>query len=76
MSSRTLHPDFKHRYAVLGAEQAKSSDDPKKCAEAMMSRLVNEGSLTEENFRIGLTKVFFKASSLVLTIRILMLKLV
>ena len=29
-----------------------------------MSKLVNEGILTEENFRIGLTKVFFKAGVL------------
>ena len=29
-----------------------------------MSKLVNEGVLTEENFRIGLTKVFFKAGVL------------
>ncbi|TKR58607.1 hypothetical protein L596_030031 [Steinernema carpocapsae] len=62
--NRTLHPDFKHRYAILAASEAKSSDDPKKCAEAIMSKLVNDGSLTEENFRIGLTKVFFKAGIL------------
>ncbi|KAK0404980.1 hypothetical protein QR680_017737 [Steinernema hermaphroditum] len=62
--NRTLHPDFRHRYAILAAAEAKSSDDPKKCAEAIMSKLVNEGSLTEEQFRIGLTKVFFKAGVL------------
>ncbi|KAF8361131.1 unc-54 [Pristionchus pacificus] len=62
--NRTLHPDFKHRYAVLAAAEAKADDDPKKCAEGMMSKLVNEGKLTEENFRIGLTKVFFKAGIL------------
>ncbi|EPB79755.1 myosin head [Ancylostoma ceylanicum] len=60
----TLHPDFVQRYAILAAKEAKSDDDKKKCAEAIMSRLVNDGSVTEEMFRIGLTKVFFKAGVL------------
>lgn len=29
----------------------------------MMARLVKEKKLTDENFRVGLTKVFFKVSS-------------
>ncbi|WKX94490.1 hypothetical protein Q1695_011624 [Nippostrongylus brasiliensis] len=62
--NRTLHPDFVQRYAILAAAEAKSEDDKKKCAEAMMSKLVNEGALSEEMFRIGLTKVFFKAGVL------------
>ncbi|VDM65006.1 unnamed protein product [Strongylus vulgaris] len=62
--NRTLHPDFVQRYAILAAKEAKSEEDKKKCAEAMMSKLVNEGAVTEEMFRIGLTKVFFKAGVL------------
>ncbi|KAL6736890.1 hypothetical protein Aduo_007192 [Ancylostoma duodenale] len=62
--NRTLHPDFVQRYAILAAKEAKSDDDKKKCAEAIMSRLVNDGAVTEEMFRIGLTKVFFKAGVL------------
>lgn len=62
--NRTLHPDFVQRYALLAAKEAKSDDDKKKCAEAIMSRLVNDGAITEEMFRIGLTKVFFKAGVL------------
>ena len=62
--NRTLHPEFRHRYAILAAEQAKSSDDPKKCAEAILSKLVNDAKLTDENFRVGKTKVFFKAGVL------------
>ncbi|VDM97049.1 unnamed protein product, partial [Thelazia callipaeda] len=62
--NRNIHSDFKHRYGVLAAKEAKSEDDPKKAAEAMLSKLVNEGSLTEENFRVGKTKVFFKAGVL------------
>ncbi|CAD6189768.1 unnamed protein product [Caenorhabditis auriculariae] len=62
--NRTLHPDFVHRYAILAAKEAKSDEDKKKCAEAIMSKLVNDGALSEEMFRIGLTKVFFKAGVL------------
>lgn len=62
--NRNLHADFKQRYAVLAAKEAKSEDDPKKAAEAVLSRLVNDGALTEENFRVGKTKVFFKAGVL------------
>uniref|UniRef100_A0A183FJV6 Myosin-3 n=1 Tax=Heligmosomoides polygyrus TaxID=6339 RepID=A0A183FJV6_HELPZ len=62
--NRTLHGDFVQRYAILAAKEAKSSDDKKKCADAVMHRLVDEGTVTEEMFRIGLTKVFFKAGVL------------
>lgn len=64
--NRTLHADFKHRYAILAAEQAKSSDDPKKCAESVLNKLVSDSKLTDENFRVGKTKVFFKAGVLAL----------
>lgn len=62
--NRNLHGDFKQRYAILAAKEAKSDDDPKKAAEAVLSKLVNDGSLTDENFRVGKTKVFFKAGVL------------
>ncbi|KJH47330.1 myosin head [Dictyocaulus viviparus] len=60
--NRTLHPDFVQRYAILAAEEAiLGKEDPKKGVTAMMDRLVKENKLTDENFRIGHTKVFFKA---------------
>ncbi|KAK6046880.1 myosin head [Cooperia oncophora] len=60
--NRTLHPDFVQRYAILAADQALlGKDDPKKGATEMLARLVKEKKLTDENFRVGLTKVFFKA---------------
>lgn len=62
--NRSLHEDFKTRYAMLAAEEAKSDPDAKKCAEAVLSKLVNIGALTDENFRVGKTKVFFKAGVL------------
>ncbi len=55
--NRTLHADFKFRYAILGAKEAKSSEDPKVCANAILNKLVNEAKMTEEMFRVGLTKV-------------------
>ncbi|CAD6189289.1 unnamed protein product [Caenorhabditis auriculariae] len=60
--NRTLHPDFVQRYAILAADEALTGkEDPKKGAAAMLARLVKEKKLTDENFRVGLTKVFFKA---------------
>ncbi|VDM33108.1 unnamed protein product [Toxocara canis] len=55
--NRTLHADYVERYALLGAIESKSSPDPKQCAIKMLDRLVKEGSMKEEMFRIGLTKV-------------------
>ncbi|KAK6104848.1 Myosin tail family protein [Brugia pahangi] len=62
--NRTLHKDFKQRYSILAANESISSTDMRKCAEAMLSKIVKENILTEENFRIGETKVFFKAGVL------------
>uniref|UniRef100_A0A0K0EJG7 Myosin head n=1 Tax=Strongyloides stercoralis TaxID=6248 RepID=A0A0K0EJG7_STRER len=59
--NRTLHPDFVERYAILCADEAKSSTDKLVCVRAMFARLIKEGKIKEEQYRIGLTKVFFKA---------------
>ncbi|WKX94491.1 hypothetical protein Q1695_011625 [Nippostrongylus brasiliensis] len=59
--NRTLHPDFVQRYAVLAAKEAKSNKDPKVAAGAILQAMVNQKKLNEEQFRIGHTKVFFKA---------------
>uniref|UniRef100_A0A7I4YBE2 Myosin head n=1 Tax=Haemonchus contortus TaxID=6289 RepID=A0A7I4YBE2_HAECO len=60
--NRTLHPDFVQRYAILAADEALiGKEDPKKGAETMLARMVREKRLTDENFKVGLTKVFFKA---------------
>lgn len=74
---RTLHADFVQRYAILGklfhkkfnqcsqfflaADEAKGSKDPKTCVDNMLGRLVKQKDLDQDNFRVGLTKVFFKA---------------
>uniref|UniRef100_A0A183U179 Myosin motor domain-containing protein n=1 Tax=Toxocara canis TaxID=6265 RepID=A0A183U179_TOXCA len=62
--NRTLFPDYVQRYSILGADEAQSSSDPKQCAIKMLNRLVKEGAIKEEMYRIGLTKVFFKAGIL------------
>jgi myosin heavy subunit len=59
--NRTLHEDFIFRYAILAAAAAKSSPDPKTCSAAIMKTIVDSGQMEEDNFRVGLTKVFFKA---------------
>lgn len=59
-----MHPDFKHRYSVLAPEESKSSSEARKCSEAILKKLVKDGVLTDENFRMGETKVFFKAGVL------------
>uniref|UniRef100_A0A7E4VFX9 Myosin motor domain-containing protein n=1 Tax=Panagrellus redivivus TaxID=6233 RepID=A0A7E4VFX9_PANRE len=59
--NRTFHPDFVQRYAILAANEAKASGEPVEKATKMMARIVADGVITEENFRIGKTKVFFKA---------------
>nr|CAA30855.1 myosin heavy chain 2 [Caenorhabditis elegans] len=60
--NRTLHPDFVQRYALLAADESIiGKTDAKKGSALMLARLVKEKKLEEENFRVGLTKVFFKA---------------
>lgn len=56
-----LYDDFRHRYAVLAAEKAKDPD-MKKAGMAITDQLVNDGNLTDEEFKIGNTKIFFKVS--------------
>jgi myosin heavy subunit len=61
--NRMMHIDFKQRYAILAADAAKQ-EATKKCSDEMMAAVVKSGALTEEDFRVGLTKVFFKAGIL------------
>jgi myosin protein heavy chain len=45
----------------LAADEAKSNADPKVCVDSMLNRLVKQKDLDQDHFRVGLTKVFFKA---------------
>ncbi|KAH7722128.1 myosin heavy chainfast skeletal muscle [Aphelenchoides avenae] len=62
--NRMLYPDFKHRYAILAAEESKSSSDETKASKAITDKLCVEGNLKDEEFKLGNTKVFFKAGVL------------
>jgi myosin protein heavy chain len=55
--NRTLHPDFVQRYAILAAVESKSNPDSKVCATNMLDRLIRQKNLSEEQFRVGHTKV-------------------
>jgi myosin heavy subunit len=54
--NRTMHGDFRQRYAILAPEQAQA-EDLKLASTQMMTRLVGEKKITEEEYRIGHTKV-------------------
>merc|ERR1712226_1189432 len=58
--NRMLYPDFKSRYQVLGAAEINSSSDMKTATYALMDKV----SFDREKFRLGHTKVFFRAGAL------------
>ncbi|VDN05654.1 unnamed protein product [Thelazia callipaeda] len=61
--NRMLYPDFKHRYAILAADAAKSTDE-KVASVGITDSLCNNGNLKDEEFKLGSTKIFFKAGIL------------
>ena len=58
--NRILYPDFKSRYAILGAAEIASSDDNKTAVFAMMDKI----EFSRDKYRLGHTKVFFRAGAL------------
>merc|ERR1711881_693969 len=58
--NRMLYPDFKSRYAILGAKEIASSSDNKVAAFALMDKV----GFPREKFQLGHTKVFFRAGAL------------
>merc|ERR1739848_951623 len=60
--NRMLYPDFKMRYAILGAAEIASSSDNKVATYALMDKI----GFDREKYRLGHTKVFFKAGALAL----------
>nr|CRZ24364.1 BMA-MYO-5 [Brugia malayi] len=59
--NRTLHANFKQRYAILATEDASSEIDLKQCVVKMCATLERVGTLKPEDYCVGNTKVFFKA---------------
>lgn len=59
--NRMSYPDFKHRYIILAAEVMKENEnDDKKMATACFEQI----GLEADRFRVGHTKVFFRAGTL------------
>ncbi|XP_057329271.1 myosin heavy chain, muscle isoform X18 [Microplitis mediator] len=58
--NRMMYPDFKLRYKILCAKAVKNGMDPKKATELILDTI----SLERDQFRLGTTKVFFRAGVL------------
>merc|ERR1711902_206205 len=58
--NRMLYPDFKSRYAILGAKEIASSSDNKVAVFALMDKI----DFSRDRYRLGHTKVFFRAGAL------------
>merc|ERR1719262_1458664 len=58
--NRMLYPDFKSRYAILGAAEIASSSDNKTGVYALMDKI----EFSRDRYRLGHTKVFFRAGAL------------
>ncbi|KAK4317168.1 hypothetical protein Pmani_011731 [Petrolisthes manimaculis] len=58
--NRMIYPDFKHRYAILASKEMVEIKDDKKSAKACFDKV----ALPEESYRLGNTKVFFRAGVL------------
>merc|ERR1712223_1849804 len=60
--NRILYPEFKQRYWILAKKELYSSDDNKTGTYALMDKI----EFDREKYRLGHTKVFFKAGALAL----------
>merc|ERR1719232_396116 len=58
--NRMLYPDFKMRYAILGAAEIASSSDNKVATYALMDKI----QFSRDRYRLGHTLVFFRAGAL------------
>ncbi|XP_055547297.1 myosin heavy chain, muscle isoform X12 [Wyeomyia smithii] len=58
--NRMMYPDFKLRYKILNPKEADQQKDPKKCADCILTAV----GLDSEMYRLGNTKVFFRAGVL------------
>merc|ERR1712113_928353 len=58
--NRIIYPDFKSRYAILGAAEIASSNENKTAVYALMDKI----EFSREKYRLGHTKVFFRAGAL------------
>merc|ERR1712142_2454 len=60
LPNRVTYPDFMNRYKILGAEQFNTIPDKKKAVTAVFDKI----GIEAEKYRVGNTKVFFRAGVL------------
>ena len=60
--NRIMYPDFKNRYQILAQKEIYSSEDNKTAVYALMDKI----NFSKDRYRLGHTKVFFKAGALAL----------
>merc|ERR1719414_1826433 len=58
--NRMLYPDFKSRYQILGAAEIANASDNKTGAYGLLDKI----EFSREKYRLGHTKVFFRAGAL------------
>merc|ERR1719249_559884 len=58
--NRMLYPDYKSRYQILGAAEIATASDNKSGVYALMDKI----EFSREKYRLGHTKVFFRAGAL------------
>merc|ERR1712154_570532 len=58
--NRMLYPNFRNRYAILGAAEINSSSDNKTAVYALMDKI----EFDRQRYRLGHTLVFFRAGAL------------
>ena len=58
--NRMLYPDFKSRYQILGAAEIANAKDNKTGAYGLLDKI----EFSREKYRLGHTKVFFRAGAL------------
>uniref|UniRef100_A0A914XZC9 Myosin motor domain-containing protein n=1 Tax=Panagrolaimus superbus TaxID=310955 RepID=A0A914XZC9_9BILA len=61
--NRMTFAEFRYRYAILAADEA-ATPDAGEASKKMLDKLTKSNKLQLENFKIGKTKVFFKAGIL------------
>merc|ERR1712226_1728862 len=58
--NRMMYPDFKSRYMILGAKEIANASDDKTGVYALLDKI----EFSREKYRLGHTKVFFRAGAL------------
>lgn len=62
--NRVLYPDFVKRYYILTTNVPRRAPDSKAATQAIINQLVQRKIVDPNQYRMGLTKIFFKAGQL------------